>query len=263
MTPSFWRQIVLSFSSGGFYQTVARQPLAKSLRYFTLLILIASVLLSARYALVLSQVLGEAEGWARQHLPEIRITKGKVQSPVSQPWRHAVDQLFVVILDTTGQTQEIPSEFAQGILLTQDRMILKRQPSDIRSYDLSKIEAFRLNAEVLGEFRRKGKWFFWPLLWGGFFGYFLVGKFAQVLLFSGISLVTSRVSGRALPYGALLNIGLYAVTLPFLLGAALALFGPPPPLFSLFFVAVYGALLVTAVLHCVPPQEAAPEETVL
>ena len=259
MKPSFLRQMALSFSSAEFYQTVVQQAFARSLRYLVVLILGTSIILSGRYAFLVSQVLEELEAWAWKNLPEIQIEKGEVQTP-SQPWRYEADRHFIAILDATGHTQEVPSQFSQGLLLTRHQLILKREPFDSQSYDLSNIESFRLNAEIIHKFRQRGIWFFWPLLLAGFFGYFLVEKFSQIILFSAVSLMTCWISGRALSYRSLLNIGIYAMTLPFLLTAGVIFFGPPPSLFGVFFVAIYGALLVTAVLHGVPPREAAPEE---
>ena len=260
MTEPFWRQIILSFFSGSFYQEVIHQPLKRSLRYLVVLILIVSLVLSVRYAIAVSRGLKELEAWAWKNLPEIWIEKGETRSPVPQPWRYDMDR-FVFIVDTTGKIQDVPSEFPQGLLLTRHELILKRQPFDIQRQDLSAIQFFHLDAALISKLRQKGIWFFWPLLLGGFFGYFLIAKYCQIVLFSGISLVTSIVSGRALSYRALLNIGVYAMTLPFLSGAVFLFFGPPSPLFALFFTAMYGALLVTAVLHCVSPRETAPEQT--
>ena len=259
MNPSFLRQMVLSFSSGEFYRLIIPQAFSKSIRYLVLLIVAASLILSARYAFLVSHALEELEAWAVGHLPEIRIEKGIVQTP-TQPWRHETDRQFIAILDVTGQTKDIPSEFAQGLLLTRNQLILKRQPLDSQSYDLAGIEHFRLNAQVLQALRQKGVWFFWPFLFAGFFGYFLIEKFFQIVFFSAFSFVACWMSGRVLSYRALLNVGVYAMTLPFLLAVGLIFLGPPPPLFGVFFVAIYGALLVAAVLHSAPPRGTAPEE---
>ena len=257
MSRSFFRQIVLSFSSGEFYRSVTPQLISKSVRYLILLIVAASVVLSVRYAFLVSQALGELEVWAWKHLPEIRIEKGEVQTPV-QPWRYQANRQFIAILDATGQTKEIPPEFSQGLLLTRNQLVLRRPFFESQRYDLAGIDHFRLNAQIIQQWKQKGVWFLWPLLFASFFGYFLVEKLSQVVLFSAFSLMTCWVSGRVLSYRSLLNIGIYAMTLPFLLAAGLLLFGPPPPSFDLFFVAIYGALLVAAVLHGAPLREAAP-----
>ena len=258
MNAPFLRQIVLSFSSGEFYRSIAPQAFSRSIRYLMILIVAASLLLSVRYAFLVSQALEKLEGWAWRHLPEIRIEKGIVQTP-SQPWRYEAARQFIAILDITGQTKEIPAEFAQGLLLTRDQLILRRRPLDSQRVDLAGIEDFRLNAQVVQRLRQKGILFFWPLLFAGFTGYFLIERCFQVVLFSLFSLVTCWATGRALSYRSLLNIGIYAMTLPFLLAAGILFFGPPPPLFGIFFVAIYGALLVAAILHGAPPREAPPE----
>ena len=254
MNGSFFRQIVLSFSSGEFYRSVTPQAFSKSVRYLILLIAAASVVLSVRYTFLVSQALEQLETWAWKHLPEIRIEKGELQTP-TQPWRYEADHQFIAILDATGQTKEIPSEFPQGLLLTRNQLVLRRPLLDTQRYDLAGVENFRLDAQVIQQLKQKGIWFFWPLLFAGFFGYFLLEKFSQVVLFSAFSLVTCWVTGRVLSYQSLLNIGVYAMTLPFLLATGLLFFGPPPPFFGILFVAVYGALLVAAILHGVPPRE--------
>ena len=168
MNLSFLRQMVLSFSSGDFYRSIAPQAFSKSVRYLVLLIVATSLVLSARYAFLVSHALEELEAWAVGHLPEIQIEKGIVQTP-TQPWRYEANRQFVAILDVTGQTKDIPSEFSQGLLLTRNQLILRRQPLDSQPYDLAGIENFRLNAQVIQKLRQKGIWFFWPLLFVGFF----------------------------------------------------------------------------------------------
>ena len=257
---SFLRQTVLSFSSGAFYREVAFQPLAFSIRYLVLLLAAVSLLLSVRYGIALTKGLEAFEAWALRNLPEIVIEKGIVSSPAIQPWRYETEG-FVAILDTTGRIQEIPAAFPEGLLLKRNELILKHEPFKTQSYDLSGIESFRLNAEAVSRLRHKGIWFHGPILFLGFFGYFVIGKSFQVFLFSVLSITTSFVAGRFLSYRAILNIGCYAITLPFLVTGGFLWLGPLPPVAGLLFVASYGALLVTAVLHCAPPREPAPEES--
>lgn len=244
----FAQQFFQSLSSVRFYREMNRRSLSDAIKYFSLLILLVTGILSVRFTSECLKALSSFETWSRAHLPEIMIQKGQVSVNVQQPWQKE-EKDFILMIDTTGKTTDIDEKYPQGILLTKDKLLLKRGPFESRRYDLSAIDQFRLDSETVRKLRRIGQWLLPPLLALILFVYFWVGKFSQIIFFSGLSLLTNWMAHKDLPYGTLLTIGFYAITPPLLLFCVTALFKFPAPFFDMVYLASYAALLVTAVLQ--------------
>jgi len=251
MKERFVTQFLQSITSPRFYQEIGSRRVSDGVRYFSFLILLVTALLSVRFTSDIFKGLASFETWSKEHLPEIVIEKGKVFVDVPQPWQRE-EGGFVIVIDTTGKTHELDEKYPQGVLLSQNRILLKRSPYESRHYDLSKIDSFRLNPTTIQSWRKVSQWVIPPLLSLFLFVYFWVGKFSQIVFFSGVSLLTNWVSKRGLPYGTLLTIGMYAITPPLLLFCVVALLGAQVRFFDMIYLSSYAALLVTAVLQCHP-----------
>ncbi len=249
----FLSELWRALSSVSFYQELPKRSLPEALKYFSFLILLAAFLLSVRFSIDSFRMLSLFELWSRERLPEIVIEKGKVSADVPQPWVEEGDH-FVMVIDTTGKVRRIDHAVSQGILLTEDRLYLKRGPFETREYDLSRIEHFLLNAETVGRLRRIGHWTLPPLLLVFLFVYFWIGKLTQVLFFSLVSLLANWAARRRLSYQALLAIGFYALTPPLAFFCLVSLLGMHLPFFSIIYLSAYAALLVAVVLQVNPPR---------
>ena len=255
----FFTQLFRSVSSARFYQEIATRKLSEAMKYFTILILLVTLVLSVRFTFDVLKGLASFEEWSKAHLPEIVIEKGITSVNVPQPWKVS-EEGFVAIIDTTGGIHDLDESYAQGVLLTRDKLILKRGPYETRRYDLSKVDSFRLNSESISHFCKIGRWALPPLLALFLFIYFWLGKFSQVVFFSIISLLTNWSSKRNLSYRTLLTIGVYALTPPLLLLSLVTLLGIQIRFFDMTYLAGYAALLVTVVLHAHPKKEEVADE---
>jgi len=247
----FFNTLYQSVTSVRFYQDVAKQPIQEGLKYFSFLILLVTLVLSVRLSLDVFQMLSHFELWARERLPDISIENGKVYADVEQPWQEEEGD-FVVIIDTTGKTRAIDQIYPQGILLMQDRLLFKRNFYETRLFDLSQVERFEFTPETVRSWRRIGQWVLPPLLVVFLFVSFWIGKFSQIILFSGVSFLTCWAARRQLPYVSLVTIGLYAITPPLLLMALVGFLGVQVRFFDMIYLSIYAALLVTIVLQSPP-----------
>lgn len=252
-------QLLKSSSSGQFYREMAERRFSEALRYFSLLILFVTLVLSVRFTFDIVKGLSQFEAWSQENLPEITILKGKASVNVPQPWQKEEEGIMMII-DTTGKTTEIEASYPRGVLLTQNRLFVKKSPYETRGYDLSGVQSFHLNAETIRRWRKIGQWVFPPLFALILFVYFWIGKFLQVFIFSGVSLLTNWIAKRGLSYRTLLTVGLYAMTLPFLLASLVILGGIRIRFFDMLYFSMYAALLVTVILHCYPKVEETSEE---
>ena len=255
----FFTQLIRSVTSARFYQEIPGRRFSEALKYFSILILLVTVILSVRFTFDILKGLASFEEWSKASLPEIVIEKGIASVNAPQPWRTEKEG-FVVIMDTTGAVRDLDDSYAQGLLFTRDKLILKRGAYETRRYDLSKIDSFRLNSGSIRRFRQVGQWLFPPLLAVILFLYFWLGKFSQIIFFSLISLLANWFSKRNFSYTTLLTLGIYAITPPLLLVTLVTLLGIEIRFFEMIYLAIYAALLVTAVLHAHPDKEDAADE---
>ncbi|MFH1857413.1 MAG: DUF1189 family protein [Candidatus Omnitrophota bacterium] len=251
-------QLWKSVTSVKFYQELAGRPFSEGIKYFSFLIFLVALLFTLRLTLDLSRNLKAFERWSKDHLPEIVVEKGKVTVDVPQPWRFEGEH-FVVVIDTRGGSREIGESYAQGVLITKDKLILKRGPLMERRFDLSEIESLRVTPETIHNWRTLILWISPPLLVCILFFYFWVGKFIQVILFSTLSLLANGIGRKGLSYETLFIIGLYALSAPLLLLSFFILLGFGIHSFDMVYLAIYGALLVTTVLQY-PPRKKLEEQ---
>ncbi len=213
------------------YARVARQPLGRTVRYLVWLILVFA-LVSAVVTQVQVARWARTDGpaWLRQ-LPTVTITRGRVSSPVRQPWvQEWVGGQFVTILDTTGRTTAIDARYPQGALLMDHQLILKRGASRTSTYDLSRVAAFTFNEEVGRRWLRQITWWGGPLLWLAMSLYLAVAKPIQITLFSLWALLVNGLLGRGWSYRALWTMGAYALTGSMFLIVLMTLVTPTLPL---------------------------------
>lgn len=137
-------------------------------------------------------------------LPEIKIISGVVVADVPQPYK--VSENFII--DTTGRTSanSLPDE--NGILLTKNQLIMKRNILETRTYDLSKIQYASLR-ELLK-------------IYGTVLGFLIIPMIAliiimlsiinavYILIISAILLLYNLLFKTNLKYAQLFNIAVFA-----------------------------------------------------
>lgn len=280
---------IFSSANPNFYKEIFSQSFGRSLGYLALLVLIVSLILSAKFALELKKGIGVFSKEIVERLPEvipqgippIRIEKGKVSSPVEQPLVFEKNGVAFV-LDVTGKITSL-DQYKEGLLLTQDKIIFKRDKeigSETTEYDLSKMKFDLLDIKP-GD-KQKGEILI--LTWGKrvfsitrqsidrvgntiillmlpfvllfSFVAFLTGKLLQVLLFSLVSMAFNKTTGARLKYANLINIGIYALTPATVLSVVLisSSAGPAKNLalkaWPLCYMLLYMVFLYLAIIKC-------------
>jgi hypothetical protein len=200
----------------------------------------------------------QADKWWERNLPEIRIENGRVSSPATQPFVKELQregEVYIFVLDTTGATGTLDPTYRQGVLLTEHEVIARDRDGSIQGYSLRRVRNFVLNQVTLerwGRILATWAWLVagsmtWILQW-------IITPF-WVLCWSLFSLVVNTVARRQLRYGALLRIGILAVTVPLAFDLLIDALGWR--LGWLPSVALYVAYLIWAILVQPPPHQEA------
>lgn len=245
----FLSQIYLSCSDFSFYKSIVRQKLYSTFQYFFVLLLGVTVLSSGISFFHLKEGMRLLAEWSHKHLPEISIRDGIVTSPVSQPYT-AFEDNFVFILDTTGEIDRIQPQYANGVLVTKDRLWIKRPGVETQNVDLSWVKELDLNAQVVESW--KGKLI--PVILPFLFVLTLIGmglsKLLQAFLFSFSASVFFPEEKSGLNFQNLFNLSIYALTPATITAIVVQVFQLNVPAFWWIYFGMYAAFFIGAYMHC-------------
>ena len=157
-------------------------------------------------------------------VPEITITDGQVSIEETQPYyiKDPDSGEPLAIIDTTGQIESLKDTGA-FCLLTSNKLMIKQSEFEIRTYDLSEIEAFAVDSERITGWLHIGRKFLavaiYPLAVLGSYAYRIV----QALIYAVIGLLFAYLCKRTLSYAALIRLAVVAVTPCIIVGTILSL----------------------------------------
>ncbi len=253
-----WR----SAYSGDAYRDVAVDRVPSLIGYLAVLIVIATVVTTISTQIRTAAILEEAKPWLADNIPELRISDGKLSSPVDQPYIWESED-FGFVLDTTGDITELDPAYEQGVLLTETEVVYRQSRFETRRYDVSDFPDMVLDEDTWDRWIDTIKSWLWAGVAIASFLWLWVIKLLQVLFWSLIGLVVSMLTKRSLRYGALFNIGIYALTVPLafdLLAGALGWLGGATGVLSLALYAGYlgWGIFVQPMAPATPSTQEAP-----
>lgn len=239
-TNNLFNTILRSSTDFKFYKEIFHQPFGKTLRYLLVLVLLVTVVLGIRYSIVFNKFSKKGLQWIGENVPYIEITDGVVAADVEQPFM-IEEEGFVMVIDTTGETQGIDPEYDAGILLAKDKLIVKQDQIRTQEFDLSKVKNFRLDKETLGKWRAFFVCIIMPFMILMQFLYSFVAKIIQAAI-AGLIVLIFKPQYR---YNNILNVCVYALTPPTLLAIVVTLVAPKPLLFfPLIYLGMYIAFVI-------------------
>lgn len=250
----FLNALLRSSTDFRFYKEVFPQPFGKTLRYLLALTILVTLLLGLRYSVALNRFSKETLKWIEDNLPYIEIIDGKVKASVEQPYIVSGAEDFVMIIDTTGQTERIDEKYKTGVLLTKDKLIVKQDQIRAQVLDLSKVKSFKLDKTTFGKWRSFFVFVLIPAMIILQFFYFFIAKVVQSALAGLVVLIFKP----GVKYSNIMNICVYALSPVTILSLIVILVIPKPiPFFGLIYLGMYIAFIFSGLKQCV--QEAVAE----
>lgn len=269
----FFGQIIKSFNPK-FFKEIAFQTLGKSLKYFITLLLLLALVLSIKYSITFARIIHEAKEalptiFERlKEIPEITIKNGELTSPkefYSTRWEGGG-----LIIDPFGSpAYYLESPPGKGyIIILKDKLIFQESDMESRTYDLSQLKYFNLKfnegekfltlaangwqfdltPEKVKNWANKLILILFPVIFIFVFLFLWIGKLIQVFIFSLFSLILNKVKKTGLNYSSLLNIGIFALTVPLILETLIKLSGIKVPHFGFFYYGLYLVFLTRGIL---------------
>lgn len=155
-------------------------------------------------------------------IPSITVADGQVSTDVDEPYfiRSTGNDPFVMIIDTTGQITSLDDHDAK-LLLTRDKLILKKNERETRAYDLSGVQNFHIDeSRVRGWLGVLGTWgpiVLYPFAVVGSLTY----RILQALFYSVFGLLLASTLRVSLRYSGILSVTAVALTPAILLKTVL------------------------------------------
>jgi hypothetical protein len=236
--------LFMSFFSKDFYQDVGRNWKGFSFVYllFVLFLCWIPTMITLQHQMS-DFVHKSAKGFLVQ-IPKITILRGELSIDEKEPYfiRDPENGEVFAIIDTTGHYASLDDGSAK-ILITKKKVILRKSMRETRTFDLSDIENFVLDQDLIAKWMKTfEKWFVFILLPLAVFGSFLY-RTVQVLIYAAIGILFSKAVKIRLGFQSLMSIAIMAITPVLIVNILIGLTKVSIPLWSLWcFIIAMGFL---------------------
>jgi len=169
----------LSFYSKDLYRDVGQRWRKTAFLYLFLLLTISWIPIMFKMQSRVANFIDNEAPKLIQQVPEIRIVKGMVQTDAETPYVIKDPEIGtpLVIIDTSGTSKSIEGTDAL-VLITKDKIIMKRNKYETRSIDLSEFDDIVVNRSVVrgwaNSFRQWFIIFLYPFVLLGSYAYRLI-----------------------------------------------------------------------------------------
>jgi hypothetical protein len=227
---NFVHSLYLSFYSKSFYQNVARN--GKGFRFSYLLFLLCMVWIpevSHMHSELSEYLSAEAPKYVQQ-VPLITISQGKVSMKEQAPYviKNPEKGTPFAIIDPSGQTSSL-DETSAVILLTQNRLVIKKGVSQSQTFDLKGIEHLTIDQKVIDGWIATFNTVFPVIVFPFILLYAFLFLVLQVLLSAGIGNLFAKRFQTYLTYKTLIRLSAVSFTPAIILQAFHALLNVPFP----------------------------------
>lgn len=218
------------------YKVFLAQSAGKAVLYIFLLCLIFTSIANVKTLIVANSELNSLEDSLKKDFPNMEVKAGKLSVKAEQPIKY-IDNDFIFIIDTSGKadTSQL-GNYPKGLIVTEDEIIYKENDYKTETIRMSQIPNMTLDANTASHFIKLCKTIGFALII--IFGPLLsfVGKLISAVIIFGLGgLALSAIMNVKLTYGECVKLGLYAVTVPYLIDILLDLIGLSIPGFTLIY----------------------------
>jgi hypothetical protein len=233
-----------------FYRSIKNNKFSRSFIYLLLLFLIIYFISGTRIFIGTRIAVDELISTVNSNIPEFKLDNGEFSFEGKMPYyiSRSTDEVYVI--DTTGQvTENILKDVASGMLITKDKVYLKSSAVETREFNLAEFKGVTVTKSDVIEFMPKLNWIVLIFIIFGFI--FVLGwKLLNAVILALLGLAANAIFSGRLKFSNLMNISIYALTLPMLIQLAVGLYGYPIPNFGLIYWAISILYVVLAVKSC-------------
>ncbi|MFZ7128555.1 MAG: DUF1189 domain-containing protein [Desulfobacterales bacterium] len=255
--PSIPSALHLSFYSPGFYRRAAGRWKREAVVYLLLLSVFYSISAVYRFTSDVRQIVNASLPVVSGQIPDIRIEKGKVRIDADQPYfiKAADGDSVVAILDTTGRHQSL-NDTTAVLLLTENRLLVRRSADQTREFDLSGMDGFHLNRERATSWMRSLMSWMPVVVFPFAVLAALAYRLLQALLFAGLGFAVAIGLKHPVTFQAAFTVAALALTPMILLDTVFNMIGAYPPFWGMIGLMISGGYMAFGIRSVVMKAEA-------
>ncbi|MGD9016044.1 MAG: DUF1189 family protein [Desulfobacterales bacterium] len=246
-----------AFYSREFYRSAARRWKRHAIVYLLVLSLVYTVSAVYRLKMETADILNASLPLLAQQIPEITIDRGRVRIDADEPYliKGPGNGEVVAILDTTGQYRDL-SGTKSVVLLTADRLYVRRGAESVKEIDLSTVDGFHLNRDrMMAWMSSMVAWM--PVMVFPFAAVAAFGlRLVQAIIFGAVGMAMTLGLKRPIPFQAAFSIAAAALTPAILLDAVFNFLGVAPPYWGIISQMVTAGYLIHGIKAAMPREEA-------
>jgi hypothetical protein len=241
------RESVIDFK---FYRSIKNNKFSRSFIYLLLLFVMIYFINGTRTFLVTRIFIDELVTNLNLNVPEFRLENGEFTFEGDMPYYINSSTNEVFVIDTTGQvTESVLKDVNFGVYISKDMIYMKNSEIETRQFNLSELKDITLDKSDMIEFLPKLRWI--TIIFIAFGFVFVLGwKLLNALILALLGLIANSVLKSSLKFNNLLNISIYALTLPLLIQLAVNLYGYPMPRFGYIYWGISVLYVALAVKSC-------------
>ena len=211
----------MSFYSKSLYRDVGANW--KKLSYIYLLLLLSVCLIPVMFKThqMASDYLHTKAPDIVKQIPVITISKGEVTADVNMPYviKDPDNNTPLVIIDTTGQTTTLKGSSALA-LLTKKSLMVRKDKSEIRTFELSGIESLTINQSVAYDWIETFLDYFVFVLYPFYLLFAFLFRGVQALIFALMGVALSARLKSDMKLSSLMSLAMVSMTPSIMLDAA-------------------------------------------
>jgi ABC-type sugar transport system permease subunit len=244
---SIFHPLYMSFYSAELYQDVGRKWKGVGLGYLFLAMALLQLPMAAKIHMSFTKWVATGAGEVVDKIPQINIRRGEVTTNVETPYfipqpqdranRLSPTAEYLAVIDLTGKYKTLEDVNAD-ILLTRRALTVRNRPSEVRTYDLSQVQDFSMDAARVHGWLDASRLFVAPAFYVFVLVFSYLYRVVQVLLYAAIGILFARSLNAGLEYPALMRLAAVAVTPPMLLNEVVSLTQVNIPAWSLICLAM-------------------------
>jgi hypothetical protein len=247
---SFFLQMRESVIDTKFYRSIKDNKFSRSFVYLLLLFLIVYFISGTRTFIATRIAIDELISNVNTNISEFKLENGEFSFEGEMPYYISSSTNEAFVIDTTGQVDaSILKDVESGILITKSKVYMKNNQVETREFSLTELKGITLTKSDVLEFLPKLSWIMFIFIAFGFI--FVLGwKLLNAVILALLGLIVTAIMGGRLKFNNLLNISIFALTLPMLIQLAVNLYGYPIPYFGLIYWGISLLYVVLAVRSC-------------
>lgn len=234
----FFKKLYYSIVNFKSYPNMVREGVGKAFLYLLLFTLIFGTISGFIVGKNVTSGINMFISQLDENTPDFRLANGHLEVEGNMPivLEELPNNQALYIIDTTGQTQaDILDNYQTGMLILEDRAIVKQNPVQTSVYDFKEFVGADLTKDDLMNMMPFFKSF--GLIFGFLtFLFFYLVKMFHALLLAVIGLLIAAIQSKNLSFGKQYSLGIYVLTLPVLLDIIISLFGYNFPWYLFYLV---------------------------